>query len=205
MDKQKYYICFDIETNGPFIRNNSLMAIGVCILNQNDGNVVFKKAYYLGIEPNTKHDEITWQQFWSKNTDVLNEIMDLSKNCNPSDVIKELVNDIDMYGTNENLTLVSDNPAFDLSWILDRIQLYLEDSNRSRSILSQKTYSMPVSTECYARGLMKQTGNITKDSDMLAFLGLEKLPNGIVHDHRPENDAHKIAWLHYMFEQKIKS
>jgi hypothetical protein len=52
---------------------------------------------------------------------------------------------------------------------------------------------------------MKGTGDKTRDEDMLKYLGLEKLPDGIVHDHRPENDAHKIAWMHWMFEQKVKN
>jgi hypothetical protein len=182
------------------------MAIGVCILDRENGNVLFKKAYYLGLEPNTQHDPTTWSEFWSKNIPVLNEIMDRARNTTPGTAMRELIHDIDEYGTNENLIMVSDNPAYDLPWILDRIQGYLGgQSDRTRSILQQKTYSMPVSTECYARGVMKGTGDKTRDEDMLKYLGLEKLPDGIVHDHRPENDAHKIAWMHWMFEQKVKN
>lgn len=198
------YVAIDIETSGPYMRKNALLAFGVCVMRRDTGEVLMKKGYYLGVEQGTVYDPVTWESFWSKNLDVLREIDAKAKTSSPATVMYQFAEDIDAFGTSDNLTLVSDNPAYDIPWLLDRLQLYMmEASGRSRHILKQTSYTMPVSTECYARGVMQMTGNMTKIRDMLKFLGLEKLPDHIVHDHRPENDAHAIAYLHYMFEQKV--
>ena len=73
-------VAIDIETRGPGPMTNGIISIGVCVGSSNRCEILEKKRFDLEPLPNQKMDKNTWEDFWSKHQEQLDEISSSSKN-----------------------------------------------------------------------------------------------------------------------------
>lgn len=165
----------DIETSGPSILKNGILAIGLCV-GDLDGTVKKKIRINFELDESKEFDDICVKKFWSLpgKKKVLSM---LTKNTmKEKKAIEKFTSIIDELDTNYNILMVSDNPAFDFYFINYYLELYM--SRKPIHYAMGKYYRSLID----AKSLLIARGK--KYSDF-AFLGVK-------HDHFPENDAEYI-------------
>lgn len=184
---KKTRICaIDIETSGPSVLKNGILAIGICV-GDLQGNVIKKIRINFELDEKKEFDNICYDNFWSK-PHKQKVLTVLKKNCLKEDIaIAKFVSIIDDLDSKYSMVMISDNPAFDFYFINYYLELYL--SRKPIHYALGRHYRNLIDTKSTLKALGK------KYQDFV-FLGVK-------HDHFPENDAEYIfKYFHCL--QKIK-
>ncbi len=183
----------DIETSGPKLIKNGILSIGICA-GTISGNIIVKKRIDVDLEDEQDYDKDTYDNFWIKNVDVLNEI---KKNpLQPKNAILELMKIIDYLDQNFQLIIISDCVSFDVGFINYYLAKYLD---RKPLTYNYKGEFRPVyDSDSYNRGVIKASYKqiYTNDNIIMRKLKFEIRQNGL--KHMPDDDAEYIYNLHRM-------
>jgi hypothetical protein len=219
------FLALDIETCGI---NKSIFAIGCVLFKRNlpykdaisvdlitcieDKRFAFtpkRPSFTTPENTDTDNSEIiiyndfnidTWDNFWSKHEDILDILANFS-NCNNELELLSSFYDYWIKTTNKyhNIKLVSDNVAFDIGYIDQRIALLNEKLDDNKSIKNRRPmnyqfrkkkwyYVSPLDTntlECVIK--MADNGKAHLDT-MLTECKFEN-------NHDPISDSKRIAWI----------
>jgi hypothetical protein len=176
--KCEMYLSVDIETSGPSVIQNGILAIGICLADI-VGNTLFKKRIDVQLDSIHSFDPVCVENFWLKPgpQKVLKVIQ-----ANPipaEDAIKSFIDFVDECDSKYRLEIISDNPTFDFYFLNFYLDKYLQ-----RKPLNYKfghIYRTLTDSTSFLRGCFGP-----KYRNMIV-----KFP-GIKHDHFPENDAEYI-------------
>jgi hypothetical protein len=177
----RMFLTIDIETSGPSVLQNGILAIGYCLGNIH-GEVLVKKRIDVKLEDHHTFDKLCLTGFWNKPgpKKVLKTIQ--TDPISPLCAIREFANDVDMLDAKYKVSIVCDNPSFDLYFI----NYYLE-SYMNRKPLNYKfgnQYRGIVDSNSYLKGYLGKSYYKTK------------MRYGS-HNHFPENDAEMIFLFYY--------
>lgn len=187
--QSKMYLSVDIETSGPSVMTNGILAIGLC-LGDSTGNTVIKKRIDVQLDLIHSFDPVCVENFWLKSgpQKVLKVIQ-----ANPIpavEAIKLFIDFVDEYDSKYNLEIISDNPTFDFYFLNFYLDKYLY-----RKPLNYKfghTYRTLTDSTSFLRGFFgPKYRNMTV-----------KFP-GIKHDHFPENDAEYILMCYIQSKSNV--
>lgn len=194
MNKNKLLIAVDIETSGCQFSKHGILAIGFCIGDLNNIHNNNKYRINFALDENIVFEKRCMDEFWSKN---MNKLEELKKDqYSPKQGIQKFIDYIDNFEKTFELIFISDNPTFDFGFINYYLDKYLDRRPLSFNSIDN-SYRPLFDTDCYTRGVLNlDYSNIwTSDADIINKLNI-KLPNNIIHDHLPENDAEYILELH---------
>lgn len=191
--KEIVIIAIDIEATGPRFSKNGIISIGYCAGTM-DGEVILKKRVSLDLEGKS-FDKSCYDQFWIKNLDLLET---LKKEAVPiKEGLQKFISDFDSLNEKYELIPISDNPSYDIGFINYYLDFYL-DRLPLNYVNGGDDYRPIFDSDCYSRGLlgMKYSDGIwTSDKDVREKLSFE-IPDSVVHDHYPDNDAEYIYQHH---------
>ncbi len=222
MTNNKFYVlAFDIERSGGTATYET-MAIGAAVLNQ---DYELQDSYYYScyVPGETKFEERCWNEFWSKNEDILKQLENnrmkggtYSKDnyCPPDQLhptmvvyFVEFVQKWESLAKEKGIKLhrVCDNSPYDVSFLNDEIyNVYKDKLNPFPYHLYDKSkYGSLWETHSMMRGFLNGVDpSFKKDwgySKRMKEL-YPKLPEcDVKHDHMPQHDAqtiaHEFIWL----------
>lgn len=174
--KPAMVLAVDIETSGPRVLQNGILAIGMC-LGTVHGRVLDKHRIDVKLDMNRVFDTQCMEDFWNKTGPK--QVLDVIRQhpLSPKAAIEEFVRRVDSYDTMYDLIIISDNPTFDLYFLNYYVEYYLQ-----RKPLNYKF------GEHYRK--LVDAGSMRRKKQL-------RLPPGVKHDHFPENDAEYI-YMCYM-------
>ncbi|CAH6420955.1 Hypothetical protein KVN_LOCUS82 [uncultured virus] len=190
MDKEIRILAIDIESSGPKLTKNVIIAIGFC-LGDEKGNTLEKKTFCFKFDSFEVFDLKCLNEFWINHLDKLNVYLKTAKE--PNESILDFITEIDYLDDAYDLRIISDNPSFDITFInyyldkyLDRLPLNYKHNG--------KQYRCIYDTSSFSRGLLKMDykNPILSDLEIINKYGLSIQA---IHDHYPENDAEYIYKL----------
>lgn len=173
-------LAVDIETSGPSLKSNGILAIGIC-LGDLRGNVDKKERINVCLEEEHCFDDVCLSNFWNKPGPSLVLRTIQIDPLTPKDAIQKFVSILDEYDRLYNLTIVSDNPTFDFYFLSYYMDKYL--CRKPLNYKFGKTYRNLVDTCSFSRGHRLRSGDKRLTQNM---------SKDIKHDHLPENDAEYI-------------
>jgi hypothetical protein len=191
MNKLITLCAIDIETSGPNLIKNGILSIGVCA-GSIQGNIIIKKRFDIKLDQNQEYDKDTYEQFWSKNLEVLYEIN--KSPMNPLDGITEFIKLIDNLDEKYKLIIISDCVSFDIGFINYYLAKYL---NRKPLTYDYKGVFRPIyDTDSFSRGVVGASYNkiYTDDNRIMKKLNFTVKKNSL--SHMPDNDAEYIYNMH---------
>lgn len=186
-------LAVDIESMGAVLGSH-IIAIGFC-LGDADGNVIEKKSFYITPPPDATFEPRCKEQFWDKHPGLFESF--LAKSIDAGIAYQEIGKYLSSLEKYERVTILSDNPAFDLAHLdvalkryLGRIGIrYSDDStgNKYRWVAdySERAYIIGVS------------GEVDKLAMELAGLSEKDL-------HEPSNDA-LLIYYGTVITQRIRN
>jgi len=178
-NKNKMVLAIDIETSGPRLSLNGIVSVGCC-LGDLRGNTVAKNRFDFKLEKHQVFDSDCTRQFWSRigPKRALQTIQ--NSQISPKLATAGFAALLDTYDTDFDLTIITDNPGFDLYFLN-----YYFDKYLGRKPINYKMgnkYRPIIDSTSYVKGAM---GKYYKNKKHLYF-------NDIKHDHLPDNDAEFI-------------
>lgn len=198
----EYVIAIDIEVSGdymvppavqePPIKPNSIIAIGGSTICVETGEEVSSILVCLQAEAGHGFEPRCLQEFWSQEP-MRKFLKEISGQCLPAkEGIQKFVDWLDeQEATRPNSNLWGDNLAFDMSWLSMYMQKYL--GRRSILYRNGEEWRPIRCLNSYARGVARWTGEPSLEMwKKLRNMGV-KLPDEMMHDHRPDNDARYIG------------
>lgn len=218
--KEKRIVAVDIETSGCMVTKHGIIALGYCVGDipretptkkltfDFAESIIPTVSYTSGTSTTTRQykkricmkltgktfEQRCKEEYWDKHPEMLEE---LTKDALEPEVgIRQFMDDIDKLEEKYELIFISDNSAFDFAFINYYIEYYLD--RRPLSYVSGGTTYRPLfDTDAYARGALGQdyTDLWTYDEEVMKKFNIT-LPEGVKHDHYPENDAEYIYRLH---------
>ena len=182
--KPKMIVAVDIETSGPSVLRNGILAIGFC-LGDMKGSVIQKKRIHVALDDHHTFDERCLTDFWDKpaNKKVLETIQ--VNTSPPAKAIREFVQAIDTFDEHYQVSLVSDNPTFDFYFLNYYLDYYLK--RKPLNYMFGEIYRSLIDSKSFLR---RYLGCNYRKSMQLKF-------HGVKHDHFPENDAEYIYLCYY--------
>ena len=186
-------LSFDIESTGPNIIKNEIIAIGYC-LGDNYGNILYKKR--INIKYTQPFDKICYKNFWSKHQDKLKILQNDA--VKPDEAISEFIKDVDAAFAEYDLKIISDNPSFDVGFINYYLALYLD--RKPINYKFNEIYTPVYDTDSYSRGVVHATYD--KDVYDSELIKKYKLEIDQKYDHLPDNDAAYIYLFHTQLMKK---
>lgn len=190
------YLAIDIETGGKDAVLHPVIAVGTCFYGP--FGVKEKRLFVFEFHPHA-FEKRCIEEFWSKHTDKLQFFLDYPTKS----TLSEFVDYIDALDKKyANVTLVSDNPAFDIGFLSAKLGL------RNLQYPCTGGYRMPIDTNSFlwamlvAKDPKYKKSNWVSDSDVIEQFGLTSLTG--VHDHRPDNDAEWIGDLFLAVLAQVK-
>lgn len=189
----------DIESSGPCVIENEIIAIGYFICDS-DGNQLLKKRLCLTFDRNSFDDECV-ENFWSKDDNV-KKLKEFNKESIPPSVAMKIFYDDYCYWNKiYNIILVSDNQLLDFSMINVYLKKYLGVKplhlfDKFRPIHDLKSYLRGL---CKDRAIPITCHNVSVQH-YCNILGIKT--RDIVHDHYPDNDAEYVALVYHRAIQK---
>lgn len=220
-EKRKWVLAFDIECAGGRAQDE-VIAIGASVVNE-DGvelDSLCLKGYFPGL---TKFEQRTWDQFWSKNEDVLNTLVAHAPDKKGSDETAEAHKEWPKWAILEfhkfrekwelsakregaKLETVSDNKIFDGGFINDMYAKYLVGDGAFVMPLPYSASDQPPQYKALRETHSEQRGLlIAVDPTYLSKKGVSlsahveelydcsALKSEHEHDHNPAHDAYSIA------------
>ena len=184
-----YVLAIDVETSGCHFKDNALLSIG-CSLQNTDTNKEISNLFVALKVPINKHFSEDSKGFWIQNSDIKHLIEKQAIDPKYA-MIKfvEYIKDID--NNYLNLTIISDNPSFDIAWI----DLYLcqyTERKPLRYSSANNEYRMIWDSSSIQKiwlCIKEKHLNLYKPPrNHLTKLGLET-----THTHHPLNDAKIMA------------
>ncbi len=182
-------IAIDIEARGPSPSRHGILAIGICIGTADGKTIVEKHRICVDVYANQGFDTKTWNEFWSKNEELCNELS--AKPIAPDQAIRQFREIIDRCG--DDAYIVSDAPYFDFFFLnyyldLELLPLLHFDSKGSFRPLHD--------SDSYSRGAMRAATSTqwAVNSEVLYKFELPQLPE--LRKHSPEDDAQEIYHVH---------
>lgn len=180
--KDSKILVIDIETSGPSVLKNGILAVGYC-LGDMYGNVLEKKRVNFELDDRKEFDSVCMNEFWNRSgpkkaLDVIRK-----NTINEKRATEIVVSRIDEFDSKYDLLLVSDNPSFDFYFLNYYVELYM--SRKPLNYALGKKYRRIYD----AKSLMIACKKKYKDF---------KFKN-VSHDHLPENDSEYI----YKYYQQL--
>lgn len=174
-------LAIDIESGGCQPSKHPLIAIGTCLFKPCGSKE--KKIFRFNFDY-AKFEPKCVEEFWSKHQDKLDKLKQL-----PISSIADFANYVDDLDKQfDNLTILSDNPSYDISFIN-----YVYDVELNRKPILYKynnKYRIVIDPNSYFWALMPETDDPwISDSKVLNKF---KVEINSVHDHMPDNDAEHI-------------
>jgi hypothetical protein len=219
-DKPLVFVAFDTEARGMSPMRHGMNAIGVCVTDEN-GLVINKRFWALKPLPGQDFEQCCLDEFWSKpEMREIRERIDREA-IEPGEAIAGFYNLLADLGKWNRVVLVGDAPYFDvpmITYYLDYFgypplhympeygiirepaaQVTFERSQKSGTKTFRPKFSPVTDALAYANGLVRAC--IACTGEKLNKEALDELinfvPNGVVHDHNPANDAEYIAQLFF--------
>lgn len=183
-------LAFDIETDGAFMTENSMIAVGLAAVEVKSGKLIRKERICFASLPGREPEPRCMNEFWKFRMDVYETLK--AGSVQPTEACKKLVDILDQLDDQHELIIVSDNPAFDFAWINMYLSMFLK-----RLPLSYKTngtYRMLYDTDSFSKAAIK--GQFHEDcGGLFNSTVAEKLqiPMEKPSLHFPEEDALGIA------------
>lgn len=163
-------LAVDIESMGAQLGSH-VVAVGFC-LGDTNGNVIESRSFYIKPPPAANFEPRCKTEFWDKHPGLFDSFLKKATDANEAyREIGQFLSGLEKY---DRVTILSDNPAFDLAHLdfalnkyLDRIGLRYSDNssgNKYRWVAdySERTYALGVSQEVDALA-MKLAGLKTED------------------------------------------
>jgi len=197
-------LAFDIERSGGTDKHDTI-AIGASVVDQNFNQL--DSLFLPGYIPNeTIFEQRTWDEFWSKHTDILNNLIYTgSKNKKEREFemissFQKFRNKWEKYCSDNEFTLelTSDNNIFDGGFINQLIFNHLPNELPIPYNTQQK-YKPFWETHSEQRGLLMAVDPSFKNNWGYSkrINELFNVPKMLLeHDHNPANDAYTIAFEH---------
>lgn len=182
--REKMIMVVDIETSGPNIISNAILAIGYCIGDM-FGSVIEKRRINVAMEDDHEFDSDCVKTFWSRG-DMPTILSNLQRNAiSPKNAIQEFIGDVDRFDRVYDLTIASDNPAFDFTFVayylnkyLSRKPLHYRFGTQHRFLTDLRSFSSGF------RHGSQSKGPVWRGAP------------GVKYDHYPENDAEVLYLRH---------
>lgn len=193
--KKNMILSVDIETSGPSVRKNGILAIGFCVGDM-VGNVIKKERINVALDTHHAFDETCVVQFWDK-PGPAKVLKDITVNpLPPKQAIAKFAQIVDVYDTLFALTVISDNPTFDLYFINYYMELYLD--RKPLNYKFGKVYRKIVDSKSVLQGY-----GIACKRENIPPRGVPWCTTA-VHDHYPENDAEFIYCCYLRVFKSLK-
>jgi hypothetical protein len=182
------YLPIDIEAGGKNPALHPLVAVGTCFYGP--FGLKEKRLFVFAFDVRDFEPRCV-SEFWSKHPDKLQFFQDYPTKS----TLQDFVDYVDALDTKyANLTLVTDNPAFDIGFLNAKL------SPRNLQYPCVGGYRIPIDTNSFLWAMLVKKdpkkyvakGHWVSDSDVLQEFGIALTS---VHDHRPDNDAEWIGDL----------
>lgn len=189
--KEKVLFAVDIEGSGASVSKNGIVAIGWCV-GDLKGNVLEKRRVSVKLQ-NRLFEPRCVNQYWTKPEQAAQLQVFLREAVDPYEAIRLFMSAVDSFEDKYDVTILSDNPAYDIAWLNSYIDtflgrnplLYQKDQTTYRGVAEPKAWAM--SRKMRAQPSGSWSFNMDKYN-----AGLEDLKRTAPHDHWPENDAEAI-------------
>ena len=181
-------LVIDIETSGPSVTKNGILAIGYCLGDLN-GRVYDKRRIDLQLMDKV-FDEQCKKDFWETTgpDEVLKTIQQAP--LSPKEAMSKFILLLDDYDTQYHLTIMSDNPSFDFYFINYYMDIYAD--RRPINYQFGKTYRPLINFNSFSKGRFGACYRKHPSRNL----------HTIKHDHYPENDAEFIYGCYIMSSPK---
>jgi len=194
-----YYIAIDIEKAGDRFTDAILM-IGCC-LGDESGNVIETKAFCGVVPPNEEFQENCWDEFWSKEQDILAKIRRQSTTTMVKDFTAYFTDLDQRFGPftregEKQLIILSDNPTYDIGSI--DVLLATDPEKRfqfpQRYLRNGQVRLRVYDSNENLRALEAETAKRIKN----------EAKREVPHDHWAENDAVVIYKTKILVDRELK-
>ena len=182
--KQRMVLVIDIETSGPSVTKNGILAIGYC-LGDSNGRIYDKCRIDVDLMDRV-FDEQCKKDFWDTPgpSEVLKTIQ--RSPLHPKEAMTQFIDMLDKYDTMYNLTIMSDNPSFDFYFISYYMDLFAD--RRPINYRFGTTYRPVIDFNSYSKGRFG-TGYRKHPS---------RSQSKVQYDHFPDNDAEFVYSCYVM-------
>ena len=181
------FFAVDIEHSG-----HDIIAIGAVVVDDKGEKVheFFATCY----NPQTRFTKKCWSQFWSKNPEALQGLVDCPQKVSNASELTELFYNFYTDVWHQQMTFISDKPGFDIGelnaelYCLGKSSLYTDQHGKYHKIKDVVGVQ---------EGIIRQRNNgVSPEWGLSQFIREQyatgtKLPL-IEHDHNPVNDAHSM-------------
>lgn len=199
----KYYLGMDVETTGQHLATNAMIAMAFSILDS-DANVVDEFKVCMLLPPGTGWEERCKREFWMQHSELLERISEQA--IPPGDAMNYFViwlDDMDIkYG--KNLTILTDNPQFDVAWVnlylslfTTRMNLYYGYNALTKNYEFRRIWDVDSAMH---GALMVRDGSVV-EWGVESALGVQN--PFWKNDHDVSNDARNVAANYIMFVKKF--
>lgn len=201
-------LAFDIERSGPSNKYDTI-AIGASVVDSTGKQL--DSFIWLGFTEETTFEARCWNEFWSKNKEIL-ESLKYTGPLNKKENEKKGIIEFQKFRAkwenrccedNVKLMLTSDNVIYDGGFINQLIFEYMPDTLPIPYSAGKQKYSDILDVSDFVRGIINisdtkfalenKRGFMKRLRENYAHCELSNRKKDIKHDHNPANDAYNIA------------
>jgi len=184
--KQKVLFAVDIECSGGSFSQNGIIAIGYCV-GTLDGQVLEKKRISMSLLKRV-FEPRCWNEYWvkPKQAEQLKEFQKYE--VHPFVAMTQFISAVDRYEDKYDVTILTDNPAYDIAWLNMYLDLYL--GRLALAYTKNQVYRGVKDPYEWAMKRKIKTGVPWSFNTYKYNSEIAKLKE--LHDHWPENDAESI-------------
>ena len=197
------YLVVDVETTGAFVGTNNILCFAAVVASE--GKIEHEFLAYIKVTDNhTIWEPRCVTEFWDKNPEMRAYIFNQIK-CNGrsiNDAIIGFYEWVKSLPNKENITVYSDNVAFDIGFL----NYYLAGMSVTMNTILGEYKPVRDSSSFHAgiAHLTPDKGLWGAETAAVEKLGY-KMPNfDVKHDHNPLNDAKHIAFEIMEIERQLK-
>ena len=191
--KQHVLLAIDVESRGENMITHGIVSIGWCVGCADEFHVIERGRVSLKPLPGQTFERRCIDEFWSKYKDQLHMLQKEAVDADRG--MSEFRQKMQEYDRNYRVTIVSDNPAFDIGIVnyylnyhgYPWLQYTFDDDRRYRSIYCAEGFARG------AVGLRYETSPFTNKKKCVQRLG-SKLVSGVTHS--PDDDARAVYEFH---------
>ena len=170
-------VCVDVETSGPRVSRNGILAIGIAVYFAPDNIVSY--CFPALLEQGKVFDPITLRFFWDKHTSLLEKLRSEAEPLR--DALGRFLAALDYYDETFNVTLVLDNPAFDCAFLNDAMDRLYQRKGVCYAL--DKRFRMPIDMRSFGIGALHG------ERAFQAFRSNLLAERGLVITHSPDEDC----------------